>query len=55
MSQVENEIELRVRHLSVDQKTEVLNYIRNLKGTHSKTFRRRSAMKQIREALTRQD
>lgn len=52
MSQIENEIVLRVRHLSGDQKTEVLNYIRDLKGTHSKNFRRRNAMKQIREALT---
>jgi hypothetical protein len=55
MSQIENEILLRVRHLSGDQKTEVLNYIRTIKGTHSKTFRRKSAMRQIREALTHQE
>jgi cytochrome c553 len=55
MSQIDSEILQRVSRLEGQQKNEVLNYLRNLKGErHSTKRHRRNAMKQIRQALTQQ-
>jgi len=52
MSQLENEILQRVSNLNGQQQTEVLSYLRSLKGErHSTRRHRRNAMKQIRQAL----
>lgn len=55
MSRIESEILLKVSHLDGEEKNAVLNYIRDLKGrNNSKKKHRRSAMRQIREALNGQ-
>lgn len=49
---IEKEILSSVQPLNGDQKTEILDYVRNIRPvTHSKRLYRRRAMKQIKEAL----
>ena len=49
---LENEIISSVQNLNGNQKSEVLDYIKNLKSTrHNTKLYRRKAMKEIREAL----
>ncbi len=49
---VENEILSSVRSLNGNQKSDVLDYVKNIRPIpHSKKLYRRRAMKQIREAL----
>ena len=49
---LEKEILSSVQNLNGTQKTDVLDYIKNIKSElHSKRLYRRRAMKQIREAL----
>jgi len=49
---LENEILSSVQELNGNQKTDVLDYIKNIKTElHSKRLYRRRAMRQIREAL----
>ena len=49
---LENEILHSVQHLNGHQKSEVLDYIQNIRPTkHSTKLYRRKAMKEIREAL----
>lgn len=56
MSHVESEILLRVTHLDKDQQSAVLDYIRHLNGKrHSAKKHRKTAMRQIRQALGRFD
>ncbi len=56
MSQIDSEIFIRVAHLDGDEKSAVLNYIRNLSGrNHSGKKHRRKAIRQIQDALNGQD
>ena len=49
---LENEIISSVQHLNGHQKSDVLDYIKNIKPTsHNTRLYRRKAMKEIREAL----
>ena len=51
-SRLENEILSSVQHLNGHQKSNVLEYIKNIEPTsHNTRIYRRRAMKQIREAL----
>ena len=55
MSYNEAEILLKLKFMDQDEKKNVLNFIRELKGkNNSKRKYRRQAMKQIREALSAQ-
>lgn len=56
MSRLENELLLRISHLDGEKQNAVLDYIRNMDGRrHSVNKHRRSAMRQIRQALERLD
>lgn len=49
---LENEIITSVQHLNGHQKSDVLDYIKNIRPTsHNTRLYRRKAMKEIREAL----
>ncbi len=54
-SKLESEIISKVKTLNGDQKSVVLDYLKAMpKVSHSTKIYRRKAMKQIREALSRQ-
>lgn len=54
-TQLESEILSKVKSLNGNQKSEVLDYLQKIpKVSHSTKMYRRRAMKQIREALTKE-
>ena len=51
MRQVESEIQIRVKHLTGEQKNEVLTFIKELTGSNGNAYRKRKALRQIRAAI----
>jgi hypothetical protein len=51
MRKVENEIQIRVQHLTGEQKNSVLTFIRDLTTTNIPKQRKKKALKQIRAAI----
>jgi hypothetical protein len=54
MRQVENEIQIKLKHLTGEQKNSVLTFIRGLTGTNAQKYPKRKALRQIRAAINEQ-